>query len=588
VSPAAFTTGDLVLARGSSWIVEETVAYADCTLLRLANVEPRSSPRYCKLLYPFDRPRTQELQRRLRTEKVDQWLTELGRQLADCRRFGELRAAGAASIDLLAFQLEPALAVVRGLATRLLIADEVGLGKTIQAGLIIAELQQRGWCDRALVLTPAGLREQWLEELERRFGLRAIILDADSLRRISADIPTPINPWSIHDLVLASFDFVKQPEILSSASSVLWDVLVVDEAHQVAIARARVEAVRLLGARARHVVLLSASPHSGDDRAYTSLCNLGSLHRTDEIVLFRRTRAAIGFELRRRVHLLRIRLTQDEMRLHALLFAYVGRVWRLGLRRRHRGLRLVAIILSKRAYSSATALRLSIERRLLLLDGSGSGAHQSSLPFDLTDEAPELGIPAFEKSDDEASALAEILTSAARASADERKIAALRRILRRTKEPAIVFTEYRDVLELLRKALGDLRSISLVHGGLDRHQRAEAVFSFNGGRTDLLLATDAGAEGLNLHHRCRLVINLELPWTPIRLEQRIGRVDRLGQSQTVHAIHLIARDTPEGTVLARLLQRVDRIRRAIPSFHDPLSSRSELTAAAEIFDGPNA
>jgi SNF2 family DNA or RNA helicase len=514
-------------------------------------------------------------------------MTALRRYIAGCRRFGELRAAGAARIDLFAFQLEPALAVVRGLATRLLIADEVGLGKTIQAGLVIAELQERGWCDRALVLTPAGLREQWADELARRFGLRAVILDADTLRAFTAGLPTAINPWSMHDVVLASFDFVKQPEVLEPAASVLWDLLVVDEAHQVAAAPARVEAVRMLGERARHVVLLSASPHSGDDRAYTSLCEIGRLHRDDEIVLFRRTRAAVGFELKRRVHLLSVRLTNDEMRMHHLLGVYAGRVWRIGARRRNAELRLVAIILSKRALSSATALRLSVERRLSLLGGSDVYPHQNSLPFDVTDDAPSLGTPAFERPDDESAALTEILTVATRASADERKLAALRRILRRANEPAVVFTEYRDALNMLETSLGDLRSISLLHGGLDRHQRAEAVSSFNAGRTDLLLATDAGAEGLNLHHRCRLVINLELPWSPTRLEQRIGRVDRLGQLRTVHAIHLLARDTNEQIVLARLLRRVDRIRRALPSFHDPLSSRSEMRIAAEIFDDPD-
>jgi superfamily II DNA/RNA helicase len=241
------------------------------------------------------------------------------------------------------------------------------------------------------------------------------------------------------------------------------------------------------------------------------------------------------------------------------------------------------MILSKRAFSSATALRLSIERRLALLDDD-SAPWQSSLPFEAGDDAPLLGAMAFDRPDDEKAVLSEILSAAKRASASESKVAALRRIIRRTFEPAIVFTEYRDTLELLHNALSDLRSICLLHGGLDGYQREEAIASFNGGGTDLLLATDAGAEGLNLQRRCRLVINLELPWTPTRLEQRIGRVDRLGQRRTVHAIHFLARHTRESGVLARLVGKIETIRASLPSFENPLTSRSELQVADRFFN----
>src|SRR5205085_12576773 len=111
------------------------------------------------------------------------------------------------------------------------------------------------------------------------------------------------------------------------------------------------------------------------------------------------------------------------------------------------------------------------------------------------------------------------------------------------REPVIVFTEYRDTLAMLERSLRAQRRISMLHGGLTAAERDRAIHAFNAGASDLLLATDAGAEGLNLQSRCRLVVNLELPWNPIRLEQRIGRVDRLGQSRTVHAIHLFAEGT---------------------------------------------
>ena len=126
-------------------------------------------------------------------------------------------------------------------------------------------------------------------------------------------------------------------------------------------------------------------------------------------------------------------------------------------------------------------------------------------------------------------------------------------------EPIIVFTEYRDTLDALESAIGDLRKTTTLHGGQTPQERRNAVDAFTSGAADLLLATDAGAEGLNLQSRCRLVVNLELPWNPTRLEQRIGRVDRIGQTRTVHAINLFAEGTAESTVLAGLLRRLERI-----------------------------
>ena len=154
----------------------------------------------------------------------------------------------------------------------------------------------------------------------------------------------------------------------------------------------------------------------------------------------------------------------------------------------------------------------------------------------------------------------------------ETKLAALARLLRRLRrrgEPAIVFTEYRDTLVHIQQTLA-LDGV-LLHGGLSRSERRRAVETFVSGRAWTLLATDAGAEGLNLHHSCRVVIHVELPWNPVRLEQRTGRVDRIGQARTVHAVHLIARGTGEMRILARLQSRIRAARRDIP-VADPLRS----------------
>jgi SNF2 family DNA or RNA helicase len=367
----------------------------------------------------------------------------------------------------------------------------------------------------------------------------------------------------VEPVAIASIDFIKQPEVQRALAALLWDMLIVDEAHQAAVAPQRASAVNELARHARHVVLLTATPHAGDQAAYRALCAIGQLDPGDPIVLFRRTRSEAGFGGERRVHLLPVRLSSDEEEMHRLLGDYVTRVWQIARRQGKPEVQFVAMVLSKRAFSSASSLALSVERRLALLAGREFPPLQSGLPFDVeedaTDADPALAAPAFDRLEEETAALEHLLAAARRAQSNERKVCALQRLLRRIKEPAVVFTEYRDTLNTLAAAITFRRSV-LLHGGLGHLQRRAAVEAFTRGWADLLLATDAGSEGLNLQSTCRLVINLELPWNPIRLEQRIGRVDRLGQSRTVHAIHLFARNTAESTVLAGLVRRVERIR----------------------------
>ena len=138
----------------------------------------------------------------------------------------------------------------------------------------------------------------------------------------------------------------------------------------------------------------------------------------------------------------------------------------------------------------------------------------------------------------------------------------MERLLARTSEAAIVFTEYRDTLEHLATRLSSVRRHTILHGGLSRDERRAATNALNDGTATLLLATDAAGEGLNLHSRCRWVINFELPWNPARLEQRAGRVDRYGQRRAPHVLHLVARGTAESIVLGRLVARIWRARQA--------------------------
>jgi hypothetical protein len=272
------------------------------------------------------------------------------------------------------------------------------------------------------------------------------------------------------------------------------------------------------------------------------------------------------------VHLLPVKLTPDGVELHRLLNAYLVRLWALAREPGKRDLHLVAMVLGKRAFSSARSLASSIERRmagLIVRHASGQAGDidapaQTPLPLgfddDPSDEASLPSVPAFEIADDEQVVLQRLLEAAWRVQRSDRKMHVLQRIVRRVREPLIIFTEYRDTLHAIRDEIGDLRRITSIHGGQTTHERRESVRAFTTGSADVLIATDAGSEGLNLHGTCRLVVNLELPWNPIRLEQRIGRVDRIGQTRTVHAINLFADGTAERTVLANLIRRLDRIR----------------------------
>jgi hypothetical protein len=178
--------GDLVVVRGARWRVADVRAYDGCALLTLHGIARPFDRRVRRVLFPFDRIEPVERSRRARFVDSRTWRHVCRSAIATDVPPGSLATAGTAAIDLLPYQLEPALAIVRGCGTRLLLADEVGLGKTIQAGLIAAELIARGTAERVIVLAPAGLRDQWVEELAVRFGIEAVRVDAQALRRTAA------------------------------------------------------------------------------------------------------------------------------------------------------------------------------------------------------------------------------------------------------------------------------------------------------------------------------------------------------------------------------------------------------------------
>lgn len=584
--------GAVVRVRGERWHVLRVVTYESCIVAELAGADRDNHGAIARFILPFEEidrvPTPSPLPKRVRPVVF----RSVARRVLSSAvpAWTSLRAAAKARVTLLPYQLEPALAMTRGLSCRFLLADAVGLGKTIQAALLIAELLARDRDSRILIVTPAGLREQWRDELRDRFGIEAEVIDAAALARATAALPAGVNPWAVPGVVLTSIDFVKRPEVIRALEPLVWDLIAFDEAHGLAGRSDRATAAELLARRGRRVVAITATPHSGDSRAYERLRALGRLDADEPILVFRRSREAAGIASRRVLRLLRVRPSLEEAAVHRALDAYARRVWREAPKETAPTARLAMMVLTRRAASSVASLARSLERRMTLLEGRpGDDGFQLALPLGdgilRDDEEPdmELGVRGLADGAVEMRWLQRILALSRVAIGHESKVGTLRRLLRRSGEPAIVFTEYRDTLQHLRGILetGEEphRCIATLHGGMTAAERAHEARRFTHGDARMLLATDAASEGLNLHHRCRLVINLEQPWTPLRLEQRIGRVDRLGQKRRVHAIGLVARDTAEESVIASLSARADTAEREAPFGGPSLREEAEVEVA---------
>jgi superfamily II DNA or RNA helicase len=552
--------GHIIRARGESWVVHRHVAGTHGSVVDVRGRGPDNRGIRASFLLPFEPIERLPLSEAPRIVRPQTWRRVARSVLAAATpSYDALRSPARATIAVLPFQLEPVLAIVRGLASRVLIADEVGLGKTIQAGLIISELLERQPESHLLVVTPAGLRQQWQSELRDRFTIEATLLDSSSIARHATQWNG--NPWSIPGVVLTSLDYIKRPEVVRSLEALVWDLVVFDEAHALAGRSDRATAAAMLAQRARTLVLLTATPHSGDDQAFSRLTSLGDFSNRFPMLVFRRTRLDVGMAVKRRTVSIRVRPTLIESQMHDALMSYARLVWKQSSA--SSGGRLAVAVLTRRACSSAWSLARSIETRLRLLSATGApNLLQIALPFDESatdDDSPssELSYPGLSDLDEERQRLEHVLNLAQYAQTHESKIHGLLRLLRRAREPAIVFTEYRDTLHQLANRLGHFGPV-LLHGGMTTAERQDVVQQFVTGGARLLLATDAASEGLNLHQKCRLVINLELPWTPVRLEQRIGRVERLGQMRRVHAVHLLATGTCEAESVAMLMARMRR------------------------------
>ncbi len=463
------------------------------------------------------------------------------------------------------YQLTPAAVALAQPRARLLIGDAVGLGKTVEVGILLSELAQRGRANRILVVALKSVLAQFQHELWARFTLPLVRLDSIGLQRVQSRIPSHQNPFHYFDRTIISVDTLKKDaKYRSYIEHAHWDVIVVDECQHVA-ERARgagrsqrSRLARLLADRCDTLLLASATPHDGKAESFASLIQL--LDPTAiadpedfdaseiEHLFIRRAKKDVAAESEdafreRRIFRHRLDASPKENEAYRVLA-------NLDLRS-----------LGKTSIGGARALFTTHLTKSLL---SSKAACAATIDVRIRNVRKKLGLaeedPGPEKVDDrpEAHDLRELdrLRSAV-AAIDDKKTAKYQHLLawlrdegvgaRGKNERVVIFSERLATLAFLEEALAsDLKlkegAIAVFHGSLDDQQQKERVESFGVAASPLriLLASDAASEGINLHHHCHRLVHYDLPWSVISLEQRNGRIDRFGQQHDPQVHYLLA------------------------------------------------
>lgn len=476
---------------------------------------------------------------------------------ADARLYIGHRGA----IDPSDFQLVPAAQALARPKPRILIADAVGLGKTIEVGILLSELIRRGRGRRILVVALKSVLEQFQTELWARFTLPLVRLDSDGLARVRRELPTGANPFHYYDRVIISIDTLKNDSKYAYLlEQTTWDAIVIDECQHVAergtSASQRARLARLLANTSDALILTSATPHDGRPESFASLLEL-----LDPMAIADRakyTRADIGdLYIRRFKHDVskdrgerflprslerhEVAATAEEDALYDALreVAFETIRWKRG----GGGGRdaLFRTLLLKGLLSSPEALAETLEHRRAKLE------RELAEQVDLAEEAREAMARDLERIRD-----LEALTERA-ARAERSKWVALKKLLAdmgvrpKGRERVVIFSERLATLGALEARIkGELgfadEQVALFHGALSDREQQEIVkgFATEKGPRRVLIASDAASEGLNLHHQCHRLVHYDVPWSLITLEQRNGRIDRFGQRHTPEIHYLIA------------------------------------------------
>ena len=603
-----FLPGNLVRARGREWVVQSDSRRDWLRLRPLSGADDESIALIPELeLHPVE-PATFDWPDPARAGNHAAALL-----LRDALRLtlragaGPFRSFGNIAVEPRGYQLVPLLMALRLSTVRLLIADDVGIGKTIEAGLIARELMDRGEIARLAILCPPHLVEQWQSELETRFNLQAVALTSASASRIERDLPHGVRLFDHHPVVVVSLDYIKSERHREQFLATAPECIIVDEAHTCASSGAgkqlRFELLQRLARDAqRHLILLTATPHSGDETAFYNLLSLldprfaalqGRMTASDPL----RQELARHFVQRRRKDIVEWQAETHDgrgfpRRMKTELTYQLSGEWgaffdavqdycrelaeTVEQQEQQGGARLIwyaTLALLRCVASSPAAAVKALTTRLegtvpdeallgdeRLHDGEADDLSGSDLepPAQVQDAAPRLQA---------------LIADAQRLSgkAGDPKLAALIRhidLLVKDGYHPVVFCRYiataHYVAEHLKAAFPKA-TIEAVTGELTPEERRERVEDMIDADQRILVATDCLSEGINLQHLFTAVVHYDLAWNPTRHEQREGRVDRFGQqADEVRCTMLYGQDNPvDGFVLNVILKKGEAIQKEL-------------------------
>lgn len=517
---------------------------------------------------------------------------------------------------------------------RYILADEVGLGKTIEAGMIIKELKSRGLINRILVVCPTGLVTQWASEMQEKFHEKFHVIlpsDYDTIRHLTDNDDV----YGQYDQVISPMDSIKplekhagwtakrvekynQERIYSIINSG-WDLVIIDEAHRVAGSSgevARYKLGHLLAQASPYLLLLSATPHNGKTEPFLRLVRLldeDAFPNTKSIVKEQVAPFLIRTEKREAIdnngnllfknrvtHL--VNLNWDERNnlqreLYELVSSYVSNTYNKALKNRKKNMCLIflLIIMQRMVTSSTAAIRQSLERRLNVL------LNQQTHLGNLTEkDLDELNIEEGVEDALEAISLdmeleieeLQTILSVAKQAQFQNQDAKIEPLMdsidsiigEDTTQKIIIFTEFVDTQEYLHDLLVNRGyTVTVLNGSMSIEERNAAMQEFKT-KTNIFISTDAGGEGLNLQF-ANIIINYDLPWNPMKIEQRCGRVDRIGQQRDVHIYNFIVKDTVENRVREVLEEKLSVIleEMGVDKYSDVLDSEVAECDFTEIY-----
>lgn len=602
----SFAPGDLVRARGREWVALPSTEESVLALRPLSGSEedaiiiipsleiiPVSAAR-------FDLP-----------EDTRPTVQAKAALLADAFKFtlrrgaGPFRSAAHLAFEPRTYQLVPLLMSLRLQVPRILIADDVGIGKTIEAGLILREFMDRGELERFSVLCPPHLVDQWLEELKTRFGIEAVGITSGSAARLERELPVAQTLFDAYPFTVISLDYIKAERRREGFARSCPDFVIIDEAHAcVGTHKGKQQRFELLSGLAndpeRRMIFLTATPHSGDEHAFGRLLSLidksfGAMAFDD--VRFRE-RLARHFVQRQRVDL--ISGDWDENRAFPKHEAYEHKHGELGYpyRLSHHHIDFQEAVLDycfdivSRVETGKRQQRLAFWGTLALMRcvGSSPASALSALRNRMANESDRLEPQIFdEDSDDEDAvdiepnigfdadpALLNLISKAEELirSSDPKLdalIEVLRPLIKQGANP-VIFCRYLATAEHVCNGLKEvfpritIESVTGVQTPEERRNRVAGMASEEGQKVEqrILVATDCLSEGINLQQLFDTVVHYDLSWNPTRHQQREGRVDRFGQpKELVRSIMMFSPDSAiDGAVLDVILRKADEIRKA--------------------------